>query len=125
VPVKEEPVTEAGPVLIPDDISVNPLTLAETKLLSQDSRGFYEALNNEMRKFLADKFQIPLSTLNKKSIAEEADRSGVAVSTSLQIQQLLDDIEWQLYTPFAEENKMEEMFNNADAVVHALNATTP
>jgi hypothetical protein len=119
-----QPVIEPGTVLISNDISINPLLLAERKLISQDSRSFYEELNNEMRKFLADKFQMPLSTLNKKSIAEEADRRGVAVSTSLQIQQLLDDIEWQLYTPFAEENKMEEIFSAADAVVHALNATT-
>jgi hypothetical protein len=107
------------------DVSVNPLSLAEEKLIAHDCQGFYETLNNEFRKYLACKLQIPLATLNKKSIAEEADQKGVSFTTSLQIQQLLDEIEWQLYTPFAEEEKMEAMFGKADSIVHALNATTP
>jgi hypothetical protein len=116
VPIEE-------PLKMMNDLSVNPLLLTEGKMSDRDSRGFYETLNNELRKFLADKLQIPLSTINKKRIAEEADRRGVSVDTSLQIQQLMDDIEWQLYTPFASEDKMEEMFNKADTIIHALNAT--
>ena len=94
-------------------------------MIRQDSHGFYEALNNELRKFLADKFQIPLASINKKTIAAEADKKGVSIYTSSQIQQLLDDIEWQLYTPFAAEDKMMDMYNNADAIVQTLNATIP
>ncbi|MEP7109482.1 MAG: BatD family protein [Ferruginibacter sp.] len=105
------------------EIPVNPLVLTEEKLVSQDTRGFYEALNKELRKYLADKLQITLATINKKRIAEEADKKGVTVYTSLQIQQLLDDIEWQLYTPFAAEDKMQDMYNSADAIVHTLNST--
>jgi len=128
-PVNDEPRPKAMATVAPEleltDVSVNPLLLTEEKLIAHDCRGFYEALNNELRKYLACKLQIPLSTLNKKSIAEEADRKGVAVATSLQVQQLLDEIEWQLYTPCADEDKMEELFNKADVIVHALNATTP
>ena len=102
-------------------LAVNPLSLTEEKMASRDTRGYYEALNNEVRKFLADHFQIGLSTLNKKRIAEEADKKGIAVQTCLQIQQLLDDMEWQLYTPFGGEDKMQEMYSQADAVIHALN----
>ena len=118
-------VATVAPELELTDVSVNPLLLTEEKLIAHDCRGFYEALNNELRKYLACKLQIPLSTLNKKSIVEEADKKGVAVATSLQVQQLLDEIEWQIYTPCADEDKMEEMFNEADVIVHALNATTP
>jgi len=125
----EETESIAMPAVVPEleltDVSVNPLSLTEEKLIAHDCRGFYKALNNELRKYLACKLQIPLSTLNKKSIAEEADKKGVAVATSLQVQQLLDEIELQLYTPFADEDKMEELFNKADVIVHALNVTTP
>ncbi len=122
-----EPIMMAtvAPELGLTDVSVNPLSLTEEKLIAHDCRGFYETLNNEFRKYLAFKLQIPLSTLNKKSIAEEADNKAVAFTTSLQIQQLLDEIEWQLYTPFAEEDKMEAMFSKASEIVHALNATAP
>jgi len=107
------------------EIAVNPLILTEEKLVLRDSPGFYKALNNELMKFLASKLQIPLATINKKRIAEEADKKGITVYTTLQIQQLLDDIEWQLYTPLATEEKMQDMYNNADAIVHALNNQGP
>ncbi|MEJ7587201.1 MAG: BatD family protein [Ferruginibacter sp.] len=124
------------PVLLPDttgidskdtgiainDIPVNPLILTEGKLALHDTRGFYETLNSELRKFLAGRLQIPLATINKKRIAEEADKHAIPVYTALQIQQLLADIEWQLYTPFAAEDKMQDMYNTANGLVHALNA---
>ncbi|MEP7141674.1 MAG: BatD family protein [Ferruginibacter sp.] len=123
VPKKTEADTIDEGVNTITEIPVNPLILTEERLVGRDTRGFYEALNNELRIFLANKLQIPLATINKKRIAEEADKNGIAVYTTLQIQQLLDDIEWQLYTPFAAEDKMQDMYNSADAIVHTLNAT--
>ena len=35
-------------------------------------------------------------------------------------QQLLDDIEWQLYTPFTDENKMQEMYQTATNIIHVF-----
>ncbi len=91
-------------------------------MIRQDSAGFYEALNNELRKFLADKLQVPYTSINSKTIAAEADKHGVNLHTSLQIQQLLEDIEWQLYTPFAAEDKMQDLYNKAAEIVQALDA---
>jgi hypothetical protein len=92
-------------------------------LLAGEPREFYETLNKEIRIFLADKFQLPVETINKKRIAEEADKKEIPVHTCLQIQHLLDEIEWQLYTPFSDQGKMEDMYNEADNIVHSLNAT--
>lgn len=103
-------------------IDFKPLSLSEEKLIQQDHKGFYEAINKEFRKFLADKLELPVETINKKKIAEAADKKSIPVSTCLQIQHLLDDIEWQLYTPFSDQDKMQEMYNTADAVVHTMNA---
>ncbi|MEO5889983.1 MAG: BatD family protein [Ferruginibacter sp.] len=119
---KEEEIAVEASDNIAGLIRVNPLLLTEEKLAHQDTRGFYETLNHELRKFLADKFQISLATINKKKIAEEADKKGIAVHTTLQIQQLLDDIEWELYTPFAAGDRMQEIYDSADSVVHVLNA---
>ena len=117
IPVKE---TIPEPQLVP--INFKPLSVTEEKLIANDPRPFYETLNSEIRIFLADKLQLPVETINKKRIAEEADKKGIPVHTCLQIQHLLDDIEWQLYTPFADQNKMQQMYNDADNVVHSLNA---
>ncbi|MDO9374134.1 MAG: BatD family protein [Ferruginibacter sp.] len=105
-------------------IDYNPLRNTEEQLVSQHPKFFYETLNKDFRKFLADKFQLPVETINKKTIAEEADKRGISVNTCLEIHQLLDAIEWQLYTPFSEQEKMEEMYNTADQLVHKLNGST-
>lgn len=106
-------------------LKVNPFIQAEEKMVRQDGTGFYDALNREIRKFLSDKLQIPLESMNDRNIMEGADKMGVALPAILQIQQLLNDLEWQLYTPSASVDKMEEMYNKADAIVHDLNATIP
>lgn len=102
----------------------NPLTHTEDKLVAHDNKGFYEALNKELRQFLTAQLSVSVETINKKRIAEELDKKGVAFTTSLQIQQLLDDIEWQLYTPFADENKMLEMYQTANTIVHSFSLSS-
>lgn len=103
----------------------NPLANTEYCLVQQNSKGFYEALNNELRQFLATQLSVPVEIINGKKIAEELDKKGVAVSTSLQVQQLLNDVEWQLYTPFTAENKMPEMYRAANRIVHSFSQGTP
>jgi hypothetical protein len=115
---KEKENSVAAPV--ENEIQQNPLAAAEERLVQQDSQGFYKALNKELRDFLADRLAVPVETINKKRIAEELDKKGVAVNTSLQVQQLLSDVEWQLYTPFADENKMQEMYQAANNIVHSF-----
>lgn len=103
-------------------INFKPLALTEEKLSSENPKAFFETLNQEFRKFLADKFGLSLETINRKKIAEEADTKGIPVMTCLRIQHLLDEIDMQLYTPFAEQEKMQELYNAADELVHTLNA---
>jgi len=97
-----------------------PFALSEEKMIQGDSTEFYTTLNNELRKFLADALQIPLETVSKKTIVREADQQGIAIYTRLQIEQLLDDIEWQLYTPMASGNSMEDMHKRAINIAAAL-----
>ena len=98
----------------------NPFVTTEDRLVHHDSKGFYEALNRELRQFLAIRLGVPAATINKKNIAEELDKKGVTVITSLQIQQLMSEVEWQLYTPFAEEDKMETMYQAASNIVRSF-----
>ena len=108
-------------VLEMEALSVNPLVTTEDRLINKDSKGFYEALNNEIRQFLATQLTVSIETINKKRISEELDKKGISVTTSLQVQQLLNDIEWQLYTPFTDEDKMDTMYQAAITIVHAFN----
>jgi hypothetical protein len=101
-------------------LPLEPFALSEEKMIQGDSAEFYNALNNELRQFLANTLQIPLESVSKKTIIVEADQQGIAIYTRLQIEQLLDDIEWQLYTPMASGNSMEEMHKRAVEIAAAL-----
>ena len=101
-------------------LPLSPFALSEEKMIQGNSNEFYNTLNNELRKFLADRLQIPLETISKKTIVSVADQQGMAIYTRLQIEQLLDDIEWQLYTPMTSENSMEELYNRAITIAAAL-----
>lgn len=104
-------------------VNFKPLLLSEEQLVQQNHRQFFETLNKEFRLFLSEKFGVPVAIINRKIIAEEADKKGIPIYTCMQIQGLLDDIELQLYTPFSNPEKMQEFYNTADEIVHALNAT--
>lgn len=111
------PATDNEQVQLP----VNPFSLTEERMIHQDGPGFYRAFNKEFRDFLAAKFKIPLEAITPKNIAVEAEKTGISLHTSNQIQQLLNDIEWQLYTPFAEADKMQDLYLQAIAIMKEVN----
>ena len=86
-----------------------------------DAVNFYPALNNALRNYLSKKLHILPEELNKRTISEKMDAKGVKNEFSLQWQQLLDEIEWQLYTPFSAPEKMQEFYERADSLIQLLN----
>lgn len=99
----------------------NPLEDAEQYLVNDDSRNFYVSLNLAFRNFLAHKLSIAAEDLNKKTINDGMDKKGIALETSLQVQQLLDEVEWELYTPFSDTSKMQQVYDKASDLVQLLN----
>ncbi|MFT3681881.1 MAG: BatD family protein [Ferruginibacter sp.] len=99
----------------------DPLAVSKEKLAAGNTKDFYYSINHELKEFLSGKLKIPAALTDKKSINEALDRSGIPLGTCLEIQKLLDDIEWQLYTPFADESRAAEIYERAGMVVHTLN----
>ena len=81
---------------------------------------FYTALNSILRKYLSQKLGIPAEELNKKNIIEKLDNKGVRNDISIQLQQLLDEIDRQLYTPYSENEKMYEIYDRANGLIQLL-----
>ena len=106
------------PVIIPQE---NPLASASEHLQNNDSAAFYPALNQSLHHYLSHKLQLPPEELNKKSISEKMDSKGIRNDITLQLQQLLDEIEWQLYTPFSQNEKMQEIYDRANGLIQLLN----
>jgi len=114
--IPEEQVASTDKIKTP----VNPLALTEAKLRENNSKEFYIILNKELKTFLAARFQLNREEVNKKRIAEEMHKQGISISASLKTLQLMDDIEWQLYTPFSDHDKMQEIFEQASSVMHSI-----
>ena len=99
----------------------NPLTTAEECLQHNDARLFYTRLNMDLKKYLSKKLALPAEELNRKNIAEQLDAKGISNETSVELQKLLDEIEWQLYTPFADNEQMRSMYERANGLVQLMN----
>jgi len=99
----------------------NPLAAAEESLQRNDGKEFYLLLNQDLKNYLSHKLSISLEELNKKNISEKLDKKGIINETSLQLHVLMDEIEWQLYTPFTENEKMAATYEKAYDLVQLLN----
>jgi hypothetical protein len=115
----EEKVVEMAPeaVLPTQD---NPLTLTGECLLRDDAGLFYTHLNQELKNYLSKKLAIPAEEINRKNIAEQLDAKGIGIETAVNLQQLIDEIEWELYTPLANTEKMKGMYDRATELVQLI-----
>ena len=50
------------------------------------------------------------------------DKKGIANETVLKLQKLMQEIEWQLYTPFERNDAMHEKYRQAHELVQMINA---
>ncbi|MBK8495454.1 MAG: hypothetical protein IPL50_10820 [Chitinophagaceae bacterium] len=46
---------------------------------------------------------------------------GISNETSVQLQELMNEIEWHLYTPYVDDAKMKEMYERAHDLIQLLN----
>lgn len=99
----------------------NPLLLAEESLQRDDVNLFYTQLSLGLKNYLAKKLGIPAEDLNKKNITEKLDLKGISNETSVKLQELLDEVEWQLYTPVADNGKMKGIYEKAHDLIQLIN----
>lgn len=119
---EQEKVKEPTPA--PETISTqqHPFAGAMEKLSGGDGKSFYITLNDELKKHLSVKLSIPTEELNRRSITNALDKKGIPLDTSMQVNKLIDEIEFELYTPVAEDGKKMELYNRANEIVQLLNA---
>jgi hypothetical protein len=102
---------------------LNPLEKTEACLQSEACFEFYALLNKELKTFLAAKFSLSESEMNSRKIINAMDKSGIENSIILQLQKLLQDIEWMLYTPFERNEKMNEVYFRAQEIIQSINTS--
>lgn len=99
----------------------NPLALSEESLQRNDAALFYTQLNQELKSYLSKKLLLPAEELNRKNITEQMDAKGISNETSVQLQTLIDEIQWQLYTPFADNEKMKDIYERTNDLIQLIN----
>jgi hypothetical protein len=100
----------------------NPFVKTEACLYSDDCSGFYTLLNMELKNYLSHKLLVNPSEINTKNISAILDKKNISNDTVLQLQQLLQEIEWQLYTPFERNDKMNELYHSALDITQMINS---
>lgn len=100
---------------------INPLAKTEECLVKEECAAFYSILNTELKTFFAQKLGIDAAFINAKTLSASMDKAGIENETSLLAQQLMRDIEWQLYTPFEHNEQLTEMYARAQTLIHMMN----
>ena len=106
---------------LPEIISNQENPLAAAALSMNDGSSFYGALNQSLKEYISRKLGIPMEELNKKNISEKMDNRGIPVDVNLQLGALMDEIEWQLYTPSAANEQMQTIYEKAHSLVQLIN----
>ncbi|CAN5730594.1 BatD family protein [soil metagenome] len=99
----------------------NPLEKTEACLFRDDCISFYSLLNVELKSYLSKKFAVEPININTGTVAAIMDKQNISNDTVLQLQQLLKQIEWQLYTPFERNDKMNAMYQEAQDILQMIN----
>ncbi|MEJ7610412.1 MAG: BatD family protein [Ferruginibacter sp.] len=113
-----EPTAELSPAVFPDH---NPLMKTEECLQNEGCVEFYSVLNGELRQFLSEKFAPGTEFLTSKTLALAMDKAGTDNDAILRTQQLLLEIEFELYTPFEQNEKSHRVYAESQTLVQILN----
>ncbi|MBL0145187.1 MAG: hypothetical protein IPP48_04975 [Chitinophagaceae bacterium] len=70
-----------------------------------------------MKTFLANKIGIDAATISKNDIIEWLDAGKISLSTSMQVQNFINNVESYLYNPFAEKQPMYMVYQEAEDIV--------
>ncbi len=100
----------------------NPLSESEKCLYRDDCPEFYAILNKELKDYLAHKFLVNSPDINSKKLSAAMDKKGIANDTVLKLEQLMHDVEWQLYTPFEKNEKLQELYHRSHGIIQEINS---
>lgn len=100
----------------------NPLQETEACLYREDCKEFYELLKKEMKTYISLRLQIPESQLNAKTVCDKMDEVNVPNGTCVALEELMQKVEWYLYTPFQPNDDRAAMYSKAQEVIQETNA---
>lgn len=104
-------------IIIPQNV----LQEAHNKLSSKDPSEFYKALHTSLKKYLSTTLHIPYDDFSRKRISEVLDDSKFNLHTCLMVNELLDQIEINLYARQGQTYHQSEMLQKTAEVISLIN----
>jgi hypothetical protein len=101
--------------------TVNPLLKTSECLADPECVEFYSLLNTELKRFFANRLGLEEILVNAKTVSVAMDKAGIDNDTSLLAQKLLRDINLHLYTPFEDNEQLNDMYARAQTVIQMVN----
>lgn len=115
-PAKTEPRVQA------ENIFEDPFNLARQALYKGDKKIFYTEVQRVLWKTVAEKCHTAPSALNKQNISIQLRRCELPEDTISELQYVLNECEWAVYTPSLDEKDMNKILSSAQRVRKQLSA---
>lgn len=129
IPLQEEeyvpePIPVSSSEMIAEEIIMNqknPLEESELCLAKGDCNNFYRVLNTELRSFLGKKFNIAPAFIGKNNLEIMLDKCNIETPVALELSKLLEEIEWNLYSPAAPGEELQGVYKRSVEIVQTIN----
>jgi hypothetical protein len=106
----------------PENIFEDPFNLARHALYKGDKKTFYTEVQRVLWKTVAEKCDTKPSALNKQNIITQLRNCQVPEDTISELQYILNECEWAVYTPSVDEKDMNKILSAAQRIRKSLNA---
>ena len=106
-----------------ENIFEDPFNRARQALYKSDKKTFYTEIQRVLWKIVAEKCQVIPSALNKQNITSQLRNCKISEDTISELQYVLNECEWAVYTPSVDEKDMNKILSSAQTIKKQL-ATT-
>jgi hypothetical protein len=106
-----------------NNITKNWLAQTEEYLNDNDIAKFYNELNSAFKNYLSNKFNIAVAQLDKKSLMDYFTKENISENVSSDVINILERIQWQLYTPYPDRSQQQELFEKTKKLIADIDAS--
>jgi hypothetical protein len=100
-------------------IATSKLKKAQDCLNKNDEKAFYEEIFRALYGYISDKFNIPVSELNKENIRQKLNEKLEDKSILVQLEKILETCEMARFAPIKDKN-LQNLYNDAADVINTL-----
>jgi hypothetical protein len=103
--------------IIQKDIENKNWLLNVSPVLEINPLQFYSKLNEAFRNYFSYKLNLPVTPLDKKTINDHLTDKNIPEHILLKVKEVLEAIEWQLYSPYPDALLQQELFEKVQQLI--------